>query len=67
MSNNNKHIGSTWEETKAEMVAKGYVTDEELRESDMRVALMGEIVKARRERGTSHKETLKDCPESGSL
>jgi DNA-binding XRE family transcriptional regulator len=56
MSNKNKHTGSTWEETKAEMVAKGYVTDEELRESDMRAALMGEIVKARRERNITQRD-----------
>jgi hypothetical protein len=56
MSHKNKHIGSTWEETKAEMVAKGYVTDEELRESDMRVALMSEIVKARKERNITQRD-----------
>jgi DNA-binding XRE family transcriptional regulator len=56
MSNKNKHIGSTWEETKAEMVTKGYVTKEELRESDMRVALMGEIIKARREKNITQRD-----------
>jgi DNA-binding XRE family transcriptional regulator len=56
MANKNKHIGSTWEEHKAEMVAKGYVTEEELRESDMRVALMGEIIKARKERNITQRD-----------
>jgi DNA-binding XRE family transcriptional regulator len=45
----NKHIGITWEEHKEEMLEKGYVTQQELDESKARVAIMGELIKARNE------------------
>ena len=44
----------TWEETRNELY-----TPEEISESDLRVALMGELVKARKERGLSQRELEK--------
>ncbi|GHU67688.1 hypothetical protein AGMMS49983_19230 [Clostridia bacterium] len=44
---NNKHIGGTWTGHKAELLAKGLVTKEELAASKARVAIMGELVQAR--------------------
>ena len=46
----NPAIGSTWEEVRAELF-----TPEEIAESDLRVALIGELIKARREKGISQK------------
>ena len=44
--NQNSSVGRTWEEVRQEMFTK-----EEVAESDLRVALIGEIVKARKEIG----------------
>jgi len=41
---NNKAIGSNWDDVRKEIF-----TPEEILESDLRVALMGEIIKARHE------------------
>ena len=38
----------TWDEVRSELF-----TPEEIAESDLRVALMGELIKARKERGIS--------------
>lgn len=43
--------GHTWEEVRDELF-----TEEEMRESNMRVALIGQIIKARQERGISQKQ-----------
>jgi predicted XRE-type DNA-binding protein len=48
--------GGTWEEHKAELLAKGLVTEEALHESKMRAMLMGEIVKARKEKNISQQK-----------
>lgn len=43
--------GQTWEEVRAEIY-----TAEEIRESDIRVSIMSELIKARNERGISQRE-----------
>ena len=48
---NNPAIGHTWEEVRAELF-----TPEEIAESDARVAIIGEMVMARRKRGISQKK-----------
>ena len=44
-------IGDSWEDVRAELF-----TSEEIAESDLRVAIIGELVKARKEKGISQKE-----------
>lgn len=48
---NNSAIGSNWEDVRAELF-----TPEELAESNLRVALIGELIKARQEQGISQKQ-----------
>ena len=48
---NNSAIGGTWEEFEREIF-----TPEEIAASDLRVALIGELIKARREKGISQKK-----------
>lgn len=48
---NNPAIGQSWEEFRAEIF-----TPEEIAASDLRVAVIGEIIKARNERGISQKK-----------
>ena len=48
---NNSAIGSSWEEVRKELF-----TEEEIRESNLRVALIGEIIKARQEKGITQKQ-----------
>lgn len=48
---NNSAIGSSWDEVRAELF-----TPEEIAESDLRVALIGELIKARKEKGISQKQ-----------
>ncbi len=43
---NNKAIGSSWNEVRKEIF-----TPEEVAESNLRVALVGKLIKARKERG----------------
>ena len=47
---NNSAIGESWEEVERELF-----TPEEIAESALRVALIGEIIKARQEQGMSQK------------
>lgn len=47
----NPAIGRSWEEVRAEIFSP-----EEIAESNLRVALMGELIKARQERGISQKK-----------
>lgn len=47
----NPAIGRSWEEFRAELF-----TPEEIAESNLRVALIGEIIKARQEKGLSQKK-----------
>ncbi len=52
MSNkNNSAIGSSWEDVRKELF-----TPEEIAASDLRVALIGELLKARKEKRISQKE-----------
>lgn len=51
---NNPAIGTNWEDFR-----KGIFTPEEIAESNLRVALIGEIIKARKEQGISQKELEK--------
>ncbi|MBQ9411769.1 MAG: helix-turn-helix transcriptional regulator [Oscillospiraceae bacterium] len=48
---NNSAIGGTWEELRKELF-----TPEEIAASDLRVALIGELIKARQEKGFSQKK-----------
>lgn len=48
---NNSAIGQSWEEVEKELF-----TPEEIAASDLRVALIGELIKARNERGISQKK-----------
>ena len=48
---NNSAIGQSWEEVRAELY-----TPEEIAESNLRVALIGELIKARNEKGISQKK-----------
>lgn len=48
---NNKAIGSNWKDVRKEIFMP-----EEIVESDLRVALIGEIIKARQEKGISQKK-----------
>lgn len=49
--NKNSAIGRSWDEVRAELF-----TPEEIAESDLRVALIGELIKARQEKGLSQKK-----------
>ena len=51
---NNSAIGGTWEELRKELF-----TPEEIAASNLRVALIGELIKARQERGISQKKLEK--------
>jgi XRE family transcriptional regulator len=48
---NNSAIGQSWDEFEKE-----FYTAEEIAESDLRVALIGELIKARNEQGISQKK-----------
>jgi len=49
--NKNSAIGSDWKDVRKELF-----TPEEIAESDLRVALVGELIKARQEKGISQKK-----------
>ncbi len=49
--NNNSPIAATWEEVRAELY-----TPEEIAECDLRVAIIGEMIRARQEKGISQKK-----------
>lgn len=48
---NNSSVGRSWSEVRHQIFTK-----EEIRESDLRVALIGEMIKARQEQGISQKQ-----------
>ena len=48
---NNSSVGRRWSEVRPQIFTK-----EEIRESDLRVALIGEMIKARQEQGISQKQ-----------
>ena len=47
----NSSVGHTWEEVRAELF-----TPEEIAASDLRVALIGELIKARQEKGITQRQ-----------
>ena len=49
-------LGGTWEELEQELLDNGYLTAEEIAASHLRVALIGELIKARQEKGISQKK-----------
>lgn len=51
MMNDNSALGRTWEEVRSELF-----TPEEIAESNMRVALMKQLVEARRSQGITQKQ-----------
>jgi DNA-binding XRE family transcriptional regulator len=51
----NQHIGVSWTDHKAEMLEKGLVSEEELAASKARVAIMGELIKARNDQKISQR------------
>ena len=51
MNKDNSAIGRSWEEVREELF-----TPEEIAESNLRVALIGELIKARQEMGLSQKK-----------
>ena len=53
---NNNALGGTWDELEQELLDNGYLTREEIAASDLRVSIIGEIIKARQEQGTSQKK-----------
>lgn len=50
MDRKNSSVGHSWNEVRTQLF-----TEEEIRESDLRVALIGEIIQARQEQGISQK------------
>ena len=52
----NRHFGSTWQELKNELTERGALTPEDIRASELRVALMGELIESRKEKGMSQQE-----------
>ena len=50
----NSSVGRIWSDVRKEIF-----TSEEIAESDLRVALIGEMIKARREKGISQRELEK--------
>ena len=48
---NNPAIGRSWDDVRKELY-----TPEEIAESDLRVAIIGELIKARKEQGISQKQ-----------
>ncbi|MDR0854280.1 MAG: helix-turn-helix transcriptional regulator [Clostridiales Family XIII bacterium] len=53
---NNKHVGGSWEELENELIEAGALTQEEIAESHARVAIIGELIKARNEKKISQKQ-----------
>lgn len=53
---NNNALGGTWDELEQELLDNGYLTREEIAASDLRVSIIGEIIKARQEKGISQKK-----------
>lgn len=49
-------IGGTWDEFQKELLDEGYLTEEEIAASKLRVALIGELIKARQENNISQKK-----------
>lgn len=54
--NSTTSVGESWEEVRCKLFSP-----DEIAESDLRVALIGEIIKARKERGLSQRELGEIC------
>jgi ribosome-binding protein aMBF1 (putative translation factor) len=52
----NKHLGGTWKELKDELLEHGALTPEDIKASELRVSLMGELIEARKAKGLSRQE-----------
>jgi predicted XRE-type DNA-binding protein len=52
----NKHLGSTWQELKDELIERGGLTPEDIKASELRVSLMIELIEARKAKGLSQQE-----------
>jgi predicted XRE-type DNA-binding protein len=52
----NKYFGSTWQEFKDELVERGSLSPDEARASELRIALIGELIEARKGKGISQQE-----------
>ena len=50
---------TTWEDHEKELLEKGLITNDEIRESELRVALMVEIIKARKEQNITQQQLEK--------
>lgn len=50
---NNSALGGTWNELQQQLSDEGLLTHEEIAASKLRVALIGEFIKARQEKGLS--------------
>lgn len=49
-------IGGTWDELEKQLLDEGYLTEEEIAASNLRVALIGELIKVRQEKNISQKK-----------
>ncbi len=49
-------IGGTWDEFKKQLLDEGYLTEEDIAASNLRVAIIGELIKARQEKNISQKK-----------
>ena len=49
-------IGGTWDELEKQLLDEGYLTEEEIAASNLRVALIGELIKVRQEKNISEKK-----------
>jgi predicted XRE-type DNA-binding protein len=52
----NKHIGDDWETFESELLDKGYITQDEVDESEARVAIMCALIDARNEKKISQRK-----------
>lgn len=53
---NKDALGGTWNDLENELVEKGLLSQEEIAASDLRVALIGELIKAREEKGLTQSQ-----------
>ncbi len=49
-------IGGTWDEFKKQLLDEGYLTEEDIAASNLRVAIIGELIKARQKKNISQKK-----------
>jgi predicted XRE-type DNA-binding protein len=52
----NKHIGDDWETFESELIDAGYITQDEIDESEARVAIMCALIDARNEKKISQRK-----------